>query len=107
MKIGKNRHRLGGEKRAERPTKSQAQSIALRSLIFLAQDDERMQRFLALTGVDPQDVRALSRESGFQLALLDHLCADEALLLAFASADESDPEEIVAARFALGGGDFD
>lgn len=66
-----------------------------------------MERFLALTGVDPSDVRTLSNESGFQLALLDHLCGDEQLLLAFASAEGHDPEQIVAARFALGGGDFD
>lgn len=66
-----------------------------------------MERFLALTGVDPGDVRALSGESGFQLALLDHLCADEALLLAFASEEGANPEEIVAARRALGGGDYD
>lgn len=65
-----------------------------------------MERFLALTGVDPGDVRALSVESGFQLALLDHLCGDEQLLLAFASEDGHDPEQIVAARSVLGG-DFD
>lgn len=85
----------------------QAQAIALRSLIFLAQDAERMERFLALTGVDPAEVRALSDESGFQLALLDHFAGDEPLLLAFASEHGLDPEQIVSARLALGGGAFE
>lgn len=66
-----------------------------------------MERFLALTGVDPGDVRALSQESGFQLALLDHVAADEPLLLAFAADQELDPEQILAARRALGGGAFE
>jgi hypothetical protein len=103
MKIGKNRHYLGGEKRAAAPSRLQAQSIALRSLVFLAADDERMGRFLALTGVDPGEMRALAQEEGFQLALLDHLCGDEPLLLAFAQEEGLAPEVVVAARVALGG----
>lgn len=103
MKIEKTRHRLGGEKRAERPSKSQARSIALRSLVFLAEDDERMGRFLALTGADPGDIRALAGEEGFQRALLEHICADEPLLIDFAAAEELAPQSVVAALAALGG----
>ncbi|HEY8065276.1 MAG TPA: DUF3572 domain-containing protein [Methylosinus sp.] len=103
MKIEKTRHRLGGEKRAAPPSKSDARSMALRSLVFLAEDDERMGRFLALTGADPGDIRALAGAEGFQLALLEHICADEPLLIAFAAAENLAPESVVAARAALAG----
>lgn len=82
-----------------------AEALALRALAFLAQDFERMGRFLALTGVAPHDLRRLAGEGGFQLAVLDHLAADEPLLLAFAEEERVKPERIVAARRALGGGE--
>ncbi|OAI23110.1 hypothetical protein A1351_19885 [Methylosinus sp. R-45379] len=103
MKIEKTRHRLGGEKRAAAPSKSDARSIALRSLVFLAADDDRMGRFLALTGVDPGDIRALMGEEGFQIALLAHICGDEPLLIDFASGENISPESVVAALAALSG----
>jgi hypothetical protein len=103
MKIEKTRHRLGGEKRAAAPSKSEARSIALRSLVFLAADDDRMGRFLALTGVDPGDIRALMGEEGFQIALLAHVCGDEPLLIAFSAEENLSPESVVAAMMALSG----
>lgn len=103
MKIEKTRHCPDGKKQAERPSKSQAQTIALRSLVFLANDDERMGRFLALTGVDPGDIRALAGEEGFQRALLEHICADEPLLIAFAAEEALAPQSVAAALAALGG----
>jgi hypothetical protein len=103
MKIEKTRHRLGGEKRAAAPSTSEARSIALRSLVFLAADDDRMGRFLALTGVDPGDIRALMGEEGFQIALLAHVCGDEPLLIAFSAEENLSPESVVAAMMALSG----
>jgi len=81
-----------------------ASELALRALAFLSQDDARVARFLALTGLDAADVRGLLGESGFQLAVLDHLAGDERLLLEFASAESLPPEAIGRARHALGGG---
>jgi len=82
-----------------------AAELALRALAFLSQDDERVSRFLALTGLDPGEVRGLLGERGFQLAVLDHLAGDEALLLEFVSAESLPPEVIGSARRALGGGE--
>ena len=79
-----------------------AGELALRALAFLAQDEERVGRFLALTGLDPGDIRASLLEAGFQLAVLDHLASDEALLLAFAEAEGLRPEAVGRARRALG-----
>ncbi len=81
-----------------------AQALALRVLAFLARDFERIGRFLALTGVAPDDLRRLAQAPDFLLAVLDHLAADEPLLLAFAEEEGVAPEAVGLARRALGGG---
>jgi hypothetical protein len=82
-----------------------APELALRALAFLAQDDERVARFLALTGLDGSEVPAMLREPAFQLAVLDHLASDETMLIAFAEAESLPPEAVGRARRGLGGGD--
>ena len=82
-----------------------AAEMALRALAFLAADETRVERFLALTGVDPGDVRSLIGEAGFQLAVLDHIAGDEPLLLEFTQGEGMKPEVVGRARRALGGGD--
>ncbi|WP_255609406.1 DUF3572 domain-containing protein [Methylosinus sp. Sm6] len=90
-----------------RPSIADARSIALQLLIFLAADDERMERFLALTGTNPGEIRALADNAGFCRALLEHVCSDEPLLVAFAAAENCDPQRVVAACVALGGTGFE
>lgn len=80
-------------------------SIAVRALVFLAADDERVARFLALTGLEAGALRGLIDDTGFQLAVLDHLAGDERLLLDFAQAEGLSPNSVGLARRALGGGD--
>jgi hypothetical protein len=82
-----------------------APELALRALAFLAQDEDRVARFLALTGLDGSEVRNLLGERAFQLAVLDHLAGDEAMLLEFASSECLPPEAVGRARRSLGGGD--
>jgi hypothetical protein len=82
-----------------------AETLALQALAFLAGDVERGGRFLSLTGVDPGDLRTLAREPGFLLAVLDHLAANEALLLEFAQGEALAPERVMLARRWLGGGE--
>jgi hypothetical protein len=82
-----------------------AQALALRALAFLARDVERIGRFLALTGVAPDDLRHLAQAPDFLLAVLDHLAADEPLLLAFVAEEGVAPEAVGLARRALGGGE--
>lgn len=88
--------------RAAHPAPSE---LALLALAFLADDEERAGRFLALTGLDGADIQNLLGEVAFHLAVLDHLAGDEQLLLAFADAHELPPEAVGRARRALGGGD--
>lgn len=101
MKIGSDSHSLRRAK-GDAPADS---GLALRALAFLTRDDDRLSRFLVLTGLDAGDVRALLDDRGFHLAVLDHLAGDEALLLAFAEAESLPPDSVGRARRALGGGE--
>lgn len=82
---------------------SKANDIAIDALTFLAADTERLGRFLALTGIDPRTIRAAAREPGFLAGVLDHLLADEKLLLAFAETAGLGPEAVARARHHLAG----
>lgn len=62
-----------------------AEAIALAALGFLAADVARLGRFLALTGIGPDELRAAAGTASLQAAVLDHLLADESLLLVFSS----------------------
>ena len=91
----------------ESPTEgaASAQTLALRALVFLTGEPERMERFFAVTGVDPSDVCELAGQPGFLLAVLDHIAADEQMLLEFVREAQEKPESIGIARRALGGGE--
>ncbi|HEY7764315.1 MAG TPA: DUF3572 family protein [Aestuariivirgaceae bacterium] len=68
-----------------------AQAISLKALAFLAEDPGRFQRFINLTGVKPQAVASLVRETQFQVAVLEHLLGDERLLVEFCTAERLAP----------------
>jgi hypothetical protein len=79
--------------------------LALRALAYLSRDETRASRFLSLTGLEAADVHKLLADSGFHLAILDHIAGDEALLLEFVAAESLPPEAVGRARRALGGGE--
>jgi hypothetical protein len=80
-----------------------ATELAIAALGFLGGEEERLARFLALTGLGPKSLRAAAREPGFLIAVLDHVASDEDLLLAFADAQGIDPQDVERARGALAG----
>jgi hypothetical protein len=83
-----------------------AKELALDALLFLTEDEERLENFLRETGFAPSDLRRAMGESGFAGVMLDYLCSDESLLIAFAAAKGIDPQEPEAARqFLASGGD--
>jgi len=79
------------------------EAIALAGLTFLAEDGPRLGRFLALTGMGPQDVRDKAGSDELLAAVLTHLLEDESLLLAFAGMKGFAPEEIAPAHTLLAG----
>jgi hypothetical protein len=80
-----------------------ASALAIAALSFIAQEPERLGRFLALSGIGPDSLRAAAREPGFLLGVLDHVTGDEALLLAFSESAGIDPGDIARARDVLAG----
>jgi hypothetical protein len=78
-----------------------AESLAIEGLSFLAAERARIERFLALSGLDPDTLRAAAASPDFLVAVLDHLAGEEDLLLAFATNRGLDPETIATARRVL------
>ena len=83
------------------PDLAAAEDIALKALTFLASDIERLGRFLALTGLSPQTIRAAAHDPGFLIAVLDHIAAEDALIVAFAADNGLDPAHVAQARGVL------
>jgi len=82
----------------------EAEVTALNALGFLAADPERLARFMDLSGLDLDAIRASATDPAFLGGLLDHLLADESLLMVFAAGAGLDPAGIGPARDQLGGG---
>lgn len=64
-------------------------------------DDDRANRFLGLTGLTPDQLRAGIGTREVQLAVLDFLCAHEPDLVAAADSLGLEPAAIASAREAL------
>jgi hypothetical protein len=71
-----------------------AETLALRALTFLLSEPERLSRFLSLTGIVPETVRAAVTSPEVQAATLEYLLFDESLLLTFCQEAGVDPAMI-------------
>jgi hypothetical protein len=80
-----------------------ASEIGVAALLFLAEDPERLQRFLALSGLGPHNLREAAAEPTFLGAVLEQVVSDERLLVAFAATQNIAPETVTKARDALAG----
>jgi hypothetical protein len=85
-----------------RPNREAAEMLAIQALAFIAEDPEKLSRFLGMTGIPPEEVRAAAGEPGFLAGVLEHMLADESLLVAFADSADIDPAAIARARDAFG-----
>ncbi len=90
----------------KRMDRESAEQLAIRALAFLGSDQDRAERFLRLTGLTPETLRTAGDDPRFLVSLLDYLLSDERVLVGFAQDIGVDPETVVAARGALGDGDF-
>lgn len=89
------------ERNLARLSKAEAEEIAGGALGVIAADEERLWRFLDLTGLAPDALRAAAARPGFAAAVLDHVAADEALLLDVAHALDLPPERVARAHALL------
>ena len=78
-----------------------AEALALEALNFLVADPERLDRFVAIAGLSMDNLRAAAAEPGFLAGVLDHLAADETLLLAFAANRGIAPADVRSAWLLL------
>ncbi len=79
----------------------EAEAIGLQALGFLAADDNRIAKFLGLTGIQPSDLVEQAQSSQMLLAVLEHISGDESLLLVFASEIGVAPEVVAEAMRRL------
>ena len=84
-----------------RPSRAAAEALAIGGLTFLAADPERLDRFMALCGLSPANLRSAAGSPGFLAAVLDHLAQDDRLLLAFAEQAACDPRLVLLSRDRL------
>ncbi len=85
----------------------EAEVTALKALGFLAADPERLSRFMELSGLDLATIRSSAAQPAFLGGLLDHLLADDSLLLIFAEEHGLKPERIAQLRRKLPGAPLD
>lgn len=78
-----------------------AASLALRALGWVLAEPARAQRFLDLTGLTPDRLRAGLAQPATQAAVLDFLAAHEPDLAAAADALGTDAARLIAARQEL------
>ncbi len=81
----------------------EATTLALLALGFLAEEPERLGRFLALTGLGPADLRDNAGSPATLAAVLEHLLGDESLLFVFAASKGVAPELVAPAHALLAG----
>ncbi len=82
----------------------QEEIIALQAVGYILQQDTLRDRFMALSGVDVDELRRSLGEQGTLASVLEFLINNEPDLIDTADALDIKPERIVAAWRALGGG---
>lgn len=84
----------GAGKRRREMTAEEAEAVAAQGLAFLAEEPARFARFLALTGLSVNGLRANAGSPEVLRAVLEHLAGDESLLLVFAAGARVAPETV-------------
>jgi len=80
---------------------SDPQALALSALGWILSDEDRASRFLGLTGLTPQELRASLDQPATLQAVIDHLCAHEPDLVGAAEAIGVAPHVLAQAREGL------
>lgn len=83
--------------------RSNAEETAIAALAWLAGEPELLGRFLALTGLQPDQLRAATRNPDFLGGVLDFLMGHEPTLMAFCEATETRPETVATAAYVFSG----
>ena len=80
-----------------------AQILAAKGLMFIANDQEVLGRFMSLTGLAPDDIRGAAGEPEFLAGILSFFMDHEAVLMAFAASAGILPGRVADAHLVLSG----
>lgn len=80
-------------------------TLGAEALRLLAEEPERLARFMTLSGLGPADLRRLAAEPAFLGSVLSYVREDESLLLVLAAQLGVDPMAFAVAERALTGAD--
>ncbi|MFB9951052.1 DUF3572 domain-containing protein [Rhizobium puerariae] len=80
-----------------RSNSADAEETAAAILGWLAGEPDMLGRFLALSGLQPNQLRGAANDPGFLAGMIDFLMSHEPTLLAFCEATDTKPERVAAA----------
>lgn len=85
-------------------TPTEAETLALQALAFLAQSPDEIDRFLVASGISPPDLRERAGDPEILAAIMDFVLADDTRITDLCDALATDPRVLHAVRRALPGG---
>ncbi|MGO4571067.1 DUF3572 domain-containing protein [Microvirga sp. 2TAF3] len=88
-------------------TVDEAENVALSAFSYITGDEERLSRFLAVSGLHVDTIRSAATAPGFLAGILDYVAADEPLLIALAKELQMKPERIMEAHWTLSPSEFE
>jgi hypothetical protein len=100
MAISRNPSSVG----ASTVSHGDAEALAIEALAFIASEPVLMPRFLAMSGIEAQQIRRAADEPGFLAGVLGFLLSHEPSLMAFCDATGTDPAAVGRAGRSLPGG---
>lgn len=92
------------DRRLATPTLVDADQVAIDALGYIASEPDLMKRFLDLTGIEADGIRAAAAEPGFFVGVLDFMLANERDLEDYHHRTGTPPETPSIAREKLDAG---
>jgi hypothetical protein len=91
----------------EKITTDAAEALAVAAFSAITGDEERMSRFMAISGLRPDTIREAAASPRFFAGILDYVVSDEALLIGLATELNVKPERLMGAHMALSPSEFE
>jgi hypothetical protein len=85
----------------------EAETLAVAAFSAISGDEERMSRFMAISGLRPDTIRQAADSPRFFAAILEYVVSDEPLLIALATELSVKPERLMGAHLALSPSEFE
>jgi hypothetical protein len=84
----------------------EAERVAVSAFSYITNDEDRLNRFLAVSGLRVDTIRIAAESAGFFAGILDYIASDEALLVGFAEEQKIKPEQVMQAHWTLSPSEF-